>query len=609
MKILVNRLLRAITICALFSGLLFVNTPSLAGAVSQLYSVVFWANSPGSLATTSQTSSVAQPLDAFSSMGFSNSNYVFLDWNTQSNGGGTSYPDQSTYPFTSDLTLFAQWVQVFHAVTFYANTAIGDTTHRSQSGNSPSSLTSISTLNFSKANFTFSDWNSQATGGGSSFGDQATYSFATDLALFAQWRPDSETLTFSPNTGSGSVSPLAAPFESYVSIPSGSPLAKANWSFTGWNTKPDGSGNQLPPGAIILMPTSETLYAQWSLDTETILFSANSGSGSVSPLVAKYGTLVTLPSGSSLSKSRYSFTGWNTLADGSGTQYSPGSVLQIPLGETLFATWAQDTFVVTFVSPNKQGQIAPVSTAAGGGVTLGSPSNSIDPGFSFAGWYTSRTGGQLVGKGGSTYLPTGSVTLYEVWTPNPEVSLKFADNGGTGVVKARAVRSGLRVTVPSGSGLHRKGFTFRGWSRRAKATLPDVKIGVKILLTSSRTLYAVWRRDLAPSTPRVLLGSVGTFAPNSSSLTPAMRHYISSLALGIDRHGSTVVFVDGYCTSRDSSHGAAQLSLRRAKAVKTQLQHDLADLNDVGVVLHASGEARLSNSVLASFRKVEVFAN
>jgi hypothetical protein len=39
------------------------------------------------------------------------------------------------------------------------------------------------------------------------------------------------------------------------------------------------------------------------------------------------------------------------------------------------------------------------------------------------------------------------------------------------------------------------------------------------------------------------------------------------------------------------------------------LKLDLAGLNDVGVVVHASGEGRLSNSVLASFRDVEVFAN
>jgi hypothetical protein len=51
------------------------------------------------------------------------------------------------------------------------------------------------------------------------------------------------------------------------------------------------------------------------------------------------------------------------------------------------------------------------------------------------------------------------------------------------------------------------------------------------------------------------------------------------------------------------------LSLQRALAVEKQLNRDLAGLNDVGVIVHSKGEGRLTNSVLASFRKVEIFAN
>lgn len=37
------------------------------------------------------------------------------------------------------------------------------------------------------------------------------------------------------------------------------------WSFTGWNTKPDGTGIAVPVGLVIDLPLSEsiTLYAQW----------------------------------------------------------------------------------------------------------------------------------------------------------------------------------------------------------------------------------------------------------------------------------------------------------------------------------------------------------
>ena len=54
---------------------------------------------------------------------------------------------------------------------------------------------------------------------------------------------------------------------------------------------------------------------------------------------------------------------------------------------------------------------------------------------------------------------------------------------------------------------------------------------------------------------------------------------------------------------------AAALRLLRALAVKKELDADLVARNDIGVLVHAAGEGRLSNPVLATFRKVEVFAN
>jgi outer membrane protein OmpA-like peptidoglycan-associated protein len=129
------------------------------------------------------------------------------------------------------------------------------------------------------------------------------------------------------------------------------------------------------------------------------------------------------------------------------------------------------------------------------------------------------------------------------------------------------------------------------------------------VLTHSKVLYALWRRALPANTPQVLLGSVGIFASDSSKLTPVMRRYIASLAIGINQHNRTRVLLYGYATSKDSANGSALLSLQRALAVETQLNLDLTSLNDVGVRVHAVGEGRLSNSVLASFRNVEVFAN
>ena len=165
------------------------------------------------------------------------------------------------------------------------------------------------------------------------------------------------------------------------------------------------------------------------------------------------------------------------------------------------------------------------------------------------------------------------------------------------------------VVIPDGSLLHRTGYTFRGWATTPRASVPSVRIGSSFVVTRNRILYALWRHNLPVSTPQQLLGSVGIFAPNSSALTLAMRRYIASLASDINVHNRTQVLLYGYATSVDSSQGSKLLSLHRALAVENQLKDDLTNLNDVGVAMRVSGEVRLTDSVLASFRKVEVFAN
>jgi uncharacterized repeat protein (TIGR02543 family) len=297
------------------------------------------------------------------------------------------------------------------------------------------------------------------------------------------------------------------------------------------------------------------------------------------------------------------------MSDGSGTQYKAGAIITVPTSETFYAAWAREHYLVSFVVPGLKSKVIPISVSAGETIHLRASSKLVKPGYSFAGWFTSPVGGRFVGKSGAFFTPERSITLFAHWTGNPFVGLEFSDNGGVGHIPARTVRVGMSVVIPDGSSLHRLGFTFRGWASSPQSPEPTAHVGRRLLLTHSKVLYALWRRALPANTPQVLLGSVGIFASNSSKLTAAMRHYIASLAVGINQHNRTKVLLYGYATSKDSAKGSALLSLQRALAVEKQLNLDLTSLNDVGVRVHAVGEGRLSNSVLASFRNVEVFAN
>jgi uncharacterized repeat protein (TIGR02543 family) len=398
----------------------------LSNAASALppaeHTVTFYDNVPGSSSSpVQQTDNISTPLQAFSTMEFAYSNYFFSDWNTQPNGSGTSYSDQEIFPFTADIQIYAQWIQVTHSVIFYTNLSNTDNSNSVETGNSPMSLSSALTLGIANPNHTFAGWNTQRNGRGIKYDDEAIYSFVSDLLL----------------------------------------------------------------------------YAQWGLNEDTLSFSSNTGSGTIFPLTGAYGSSVTLPSGGSFSKTDYAFTGWNTMPDGSGTEYVPGASITISTGETFYAMWSRDTYEVSFVVPGLKDKVAPISVLAGGSIHLRSSSGLSKRGYTFSGWFTAPAGGHLTGKSDASYTPSASITLYARWVANAVVGVQFSDNGGVGHIPARNVHSGLAVIIPDGAGLHRKGFTFRGWASSPRAPGPTVHVGSKLVLTRHNSSL----RIVAPSSP------------------------------------------------------------------------------------------------------------
>ena len=85
-----------------------------------------------------------------------------------------------------------------------------------------------------------------------------------------------------------------------------------------------------------------TVYAHWTRLSNDIVYNANGGTGSHASTSGYQYSNTTIPSGTSGSFKRvgFRFTGWNTQADGKGTDYKDGD--QVPIGTsdvTLYAQW------------------------------------------------------------------------------------------------------------------------------------------------------------------------------------------------------------------------------------------------------------------------------
>ena len=500
---------------------------------------------------------------------------------------------------------------VTSTVTFHNNVSSLGNLYILQSASTPTALDSIASTGFSNPNFYFENWSTQPNGGGTAYPDQATYSFSADIDLYAQWVQISHSVVFYRNLSAADNINASETNNTVSNLTSLATLGftDPNFTFTGWNTKRDGTGLTYSDQALLPFTGDVTLYGQWSAQVVHVSFESNSGSGSVAGLNSTYGGSITLPTDSSLSKAGFTLKGWNTNPQGTGTEYAPGSTLNVTGSETLYAQWSSVTYVVSFADPGARGRDPSITDVDGGTIRLPSSVGLTKSGYTFAGWFTSATGGRFLGRATASYLPTGSLTVFAHWTRDPLVRLEFSNNGGAGRVGPRQGIAGVSVVIPGALSLHRSGFVFRGWASSPRATRPSVRIGSRMTVVHTTTLYALWRRQLPPSTPQVMLGSVGIFAANSSALTSTMRKFISSLARDADRRGCTTLVLYGYATSSDASRSAVALSQQRATAVRNQMNADLVILNDVGVSVRAQGEGRLANSVLASFRNVEVFAN
>jgi uncharacterized repeat protein (TIGR02543 family) len=107
------------------------------------------------------------------------------------------------------------------------------------------------------------------------------------------------------------------------------------------------------------------------IESHTITYNANGGTGSVDAQPKYTGLDRTLSDGTGLSREGYTFAGWNTQADGNGTPYAAGANYSANAAVTLYAQWTP-TYTATFADGNDNTgwTIAPASGVEGTTVTV-----------------------------------------------------------------------------------------------------------------------------------------------------------------------------------------------------------------------------------------------
>lgn len=190
------------------------------------YTIMYNANN-GSGAPSSQTK--VQNVDVtLSTTVPTRSGYQFAGWNTSANGSGTSYAAGAVYSENSNVTLYAQWKQVF-TITYNANSGSGAPSDQSKV---QGDTITLSTNKPTKTGNTFTGWNTSSGGSGTSYAVGATYSADSSITLYAQWKPNVVTIKFNINGGTlKSSSPYAVDSNGNVTR-DGKPLHTMNYNDT-----------------------------------------------------------------------------------------------------------------------------------------------------------------------------------------------------------------------------------------------------------------------------------------------------------------------------------------------------------------------------------------
>jgi uncharacterized repeat protein (TIGR02543 family) len=191
-----------------------------------------------------------------------------------------------------------------------------------------------------RTNYTFSGWNTAANGGGTSYAAGTTGVYVNkDTTLYAQW---SSTITYNGNgqTSASSTIPAATTVIGSANITLAAPttLLRSNFTFAGWNTQANGLGTSYASGLTTYSSTGNTtLYARW---TATITFNTNGATGSPATsssdstpktnqvFVNSISSIQVsdFPTVGTMVKAGFTFDGWNTAANGTGTRYSSTGV-------------------------------------------------------------------------------------------------------------------------------------------------------------------------------------------------------------------------------------------------------------------------------------------
>ena len=406
--------------------------------------------------------------------------YTFQGWSD----GENTYTGQ--YAPTANVTLTASWKAIDYDITY---NLYGGTNHASNPAKYTIETSIITLQAPTKTGYTFGGWYKE-----DAFTNpvtQITKGSIGNITLYAKWTPNTYTVQFNANGGTGTMGSQSFTYDAEPTALSANIFERVGYNFNSWNTAKDGTGEPYDDKAEVQNLTAAangvvTLYAQWTakklinyrtLCTYEITYEEtygvdhdNSDTYTVADLPLEFEAPTSTREG-------YTFAGWNPAILSAETR---GDL-------TVTALWQVNSHTLTW-NVNGGDELTGEYTTGSVeyGTTIIPPANPTRTGYTFAGW----------GAEVAQTMPDHDLVYTAQWTVNT-YSITLNQQGGTGGSESIEVTYDAElpaITIPT-----REGYTFGGYftSENGEGTQYYNQEGTayynkKCDIASATTLYAKW---------------------------------------------------------------------------------------------------------------------
>lgn len=220
----------------------------------------------------------------------------------------------------------------------------------------------------------------------------------------------------------------------------------------------------------------------------TITYNLNGG-GVVTAIPGTYNAYetITLPAGEGVTRDYYTFGGWFTDAECTGTAVAGWAAGEKTGDQTFYAKWTPITYHVTYTLNDGVNAMAnpETYTVETPTITLAEPTKS---GYTFGGWTLTDGNGAAV-----TEIAQGShgdMTLYANWnivTYTITYELDGGTNAAANPATYKVTDADITLATPK-----KKGYTFDGWTKDSNDGTPVVGLVLDTAAAADVTVYAHW---------------------------------------------------------------------------------------------------------------------